>query len=65
MTTRDTAVSPRKQRELADALGARVYEVGLDHLQLVDRAGEYNPALLAAIAQIVSAEPLRSAPAAR
>jgi 3-oxoadipate enol-lactonase len=65
LTARDTAVAPAKQRELAAAVGARVFEVGLDHLQLVDRAAEYNPALLAAIAETVSAQPLGSAPAAR
>ena len=52
MTTRDTAVAPSKQRELAAAVGARVFEVGLDHLELVDRAAEYNPALLDAVAEV-------------
>jgi pimeloyl-ACP methyl ester carboxylesterase len=52
MTTRDGAVAPAKQRELATAVGARVFEVGLDHLQLVERNADYNPALLAAVADV-------------
>jgi 3-oxoadipate enol-lactonase len=52
MTTRDTAVPPVKQRELAAALGARVYEAAIDHLEVVDRADEYNPALLSAVAEV-------------
>ncbi len=54
LTSRDTAVAPAKQRELAAAVGATVFEVGLDHLELVDRAGEYNPALLAAVAEVAA-----------
>ena len=64
LTTRDQAVPPAKQRELADAVGARIFEVGLDHLELVDRAGEYNPALLAAVAQVAPAAPRGGVPAA-
>jgi pimeloyl-ACP methyl ester carboxylesterase len=52
MTSRDTAVPPAKQRELAEAIGARVFEVGIDHLDLIDRAADYNPALLAAVAEV-------------
>jgi pimeloyl-ACP methyl ester carboxylesterase len=64
LTTRDTAVAPAKQRELAQAVGARIFEVGLDHLELVDRADEYNPALLAAVAQIAAATPRQGVPTA-
>jgi 3-oxoadipate enol-lactonase len=52
LTSRDTAVSPAKQRELADACRVapeRVFEVALDHLELTARPEIYNPALLAAI----------------
>ncbi|MGI8714605.1 MAG: alpha/beta fold hydrolase [Solirubrobacteraceae bacterium] len=52
LTGRDTAVSPAKQRELALATGATVFEVGLDHLELTDRADEYNPALLSALQSV-------------
>ena len=48
----DSAVSPAKQRELADAIGATVFEVALDHLQLTSRPDEYNPALLDAVAAV-------------
>jgi pimeloyl-ACP methyl ester carboxylesterase len=52
LTTRDTAVAPGKQRELAAACRVReerLFEVPLDHLELTARAEVYNPALLAAI----------------
>ena len=56
MTTRDTAVPPAKQRELAQAIGARVFEAGIDHLEVIDRAADYNPALLAAVAEVAVRE---------
>jgi 3-oxoadipate enol-lactonase len=52
LTSRDAAVSPAKQRELADACRiapSRRFEVALDHLELTVRTDVYNPALLAAI----------------
>ena len=52
LTSRDSAVSPAKQRELANALGATVFEVPLDHLQLTSRPDEYNSALVDAIAAV-------------
>ena len=57
LTARDRAVSPAKQRELADAVGATVFEVPLDHLQLTSRPDEYNPALLAAVAKVAAVAP--------
>ncbi len=54
LTTRDSAVAPAKQRELAIAIDADVFEVELDHLQLTTRPGEYNPALLRAIATVAT-----------
>ncbi len=52
LTSRDTAVAPSKQRELADALGARVFEAEIDHLQVVSQVGRYNPELLRALAAV-------------
>jgi 3-oxoadipate enol-lactonase len=49
LTTRDTVVPPRKQRELADALGAPVFEAPIDHLEVGMAPDRYNPALVAAI----------------
>lgn len=54
ITTRDTMVAPSKQRELAQASGATVFEADLDHLELIDRADVYNPALLSALADVRS-----------
>jgi pimeloyl-ACP methyl ester carboxylesterase len=52
LTSRDTAVSPAKQRELAAAIGATVYEAAIDHLELTNRAAEYNPALVSALQDV-------------
>jgi len=52
LTGRDGAVSPAKQRELATAIRATVFEVGLDHLQLAYRPDLFNPALLSAVAAV-------------
>jgi 3-oxoadipate enol-lactonase len=52
VTSRDTAVPPRKQRELAHALQAQVFEAPIEHLEITSRPGEYNPVLLEAIAAV-------------
>lgn len=52
LTGRDTAVSPDKQRELADAIGAEVFQADIDHLDLIERADEYNPQLLRALESV-------------
>jgi 3-oxoadipate enol-lactonase len=49
LTGRDAMVAPVKQRELAQAIDAAVFEVPLDHLDIADRADIYNPALLDAV----------------
>jgi pimeloyl-ACP methyl ester carboxylesterase len=56
LTGGDQAVSPAKQRELAAAVGASVFEVALDHLELTSRAAEYNPALLSALQAVAAAQ---------
>ncbi|MFZ0043950.1 MAG: alpha/beta fold hydrolase [Solirubrobacteraceae bacterium] len=55
LTTRDTAVAPAKQRELAAAIRGSVFEVPIDHLEPTSRADIYNPALVAAL-QAVGAQ---------
>jgi 3-oxoadipate enol-lactonase len=56
LTAGDTAVSPRKQHELAHAIGAQIFEAPIDHLEVTTRAAEYNPALLAAVAAVQPAQ---------
>ncbi|MGH2893605.1 MAG: alpha/beta fold hydrolase [Solirubrobacteraceae bacterium] len=56
LTGRDAMVSPAKQRELAQAAGATVFEVAIDHLEVTDRADVYNPALISAL-EAVAAPP--------
>jgi 3-oxoadipate enol-lactonase len=55
ITSKDTSVAPERQHELAATIGAEVFEVPLDHLEMTVRADEYNPALLEALAAVVSA----------
>jgi 3-oxoadipate enol-lactonase len=52
LTTQDTAVAPAKQRELAQAVGATIFEAPIDHLEVTTRATDYNPALIAALAAV-------------
>jgi pimeloyl-ACP methyl ester carboxylesterase len=54
LTARDQMVAPAKQRELAQASGAQVFEVDIDHLEVTDRAEAYNPALIAALAAVAA-----------
>jgi 3-oxoadipate enol-lactonase len=49
LTTRDEAVPPSRQRELASALGAKVFEAHTDHLQVTTSWQQYNPVLLEAL----------------
>ena len=54
LTARDQMVAPAKQRELAAASGATVFEVDIDHLEVSDRADVYNPALISALAAVAA-----------
>lgn len=54
LTTRDELVPPRKQRALAQAARAQVFEVALSHLELSWRGEAYNPSLLAALEAVSS-----------
>jgi pimeloyl-ACP methyl ester carboxylesterase len=49
VTTRDRSVLPRKQRRLAEALGADVFEVPGDHVAVTSHPDEFRGALLAAL----------------
>ena len=61
ITTRDKAVLPHKQRELASALGAQMFEAEIGHLEIVTAADRYNPALLAAIAAVRARQGVKAA----
>lgn len=64
LTTRDEAVSPHKQLDLAQACGAQLFEAPIRHLEIVNAADRYNPALLAALQAVRQAGPDRSPAAA-
>jgi pimeloyl-ACP methyl ester carboxylesterase len=49
VTTSDTAVPPRKQRELAEALGAPVFEIDCDHAGVTVKGAEFARVLLEAL----------------
>jgi 3-oxoadipate enol-lactonase len=52
LTSRDEAVAPRKQRELAAALGAQVFDAPINHLEITTNGQTYNPVLLRALAAV-------------
>ncbi|MBV9001156.1 MAG: alpha/beta fold hydrolase [Solirubrobacterales bacterium] len=49
LTTRDHAVAPAKQRALAAALDAPIFEAPINHLQVTANGAAYNPVLLRAL----------------
>jgi pimeloyl-ACP methyl ester carboxylesterase len=49
LTTRDELVPPRKQRELAEALQAEVFESPITHMQVTTAGPRYNDPLIEAI----------------
>ena len=54
VTTRDEAVPVPKQRALAQASRAKVFEAPIRHMEITTRAHEYNPALLEALQSLRS-----------
>jgi len=56
LTSRDDAVPPRKQHELAGALAAEVFEAPIKHLEITTNAQTYNPVLLRALAAVAGRE---------
>ena len=54
ITTRDEAVPVEKQRALADACRAQVFEAPIRHMEITTRGADYNPALLDALESLRS-----------
>ena len=52
LTSRDQAVAPRKQHELAAALAADVFEAPINHLEVTSNGRTYNPVLLRALSAV-------------
>jgi 3-oxoadipate enol-lactonase len=61
ITARDRSVPPSFQRELAAGLKATVHEVAADHMAAASHPGEFQSALLGALADVTSS--LKTAPA--
>jgi pimeloyl-ACP methyl ester carboxylesterase len=55
VTSKDEAVAPSKQRELASALGAALFEAPINHIEIAARPEAYNPVLLEALAAVRAA----------
>jgi 3-oxoadipate enol-lactonase len=56
VTTRDEAVPPSKQYELAAALEAQVFEAPIQHLEVASRPDRYNQPLLDALTAVCTRE---------
>jgi pimeloyl-ACP methyl ester carboxylesterase len=56
LTTKDDLVAPHKQRELAAAARAQVFEAHVTHLQVTSKPQQYNGPLLDALAAVGSRE---------
>src|SRR4051794_26737546 len=52
VTTRDSAVPPRKQYELAESLGAPAFEIACDHAGVTVKGAEFCRVLLAALESV-------------
>jgi 3-oxoadipate enol-lactonase len=61
LTTRDRAVAPAKQRELAAALDAPIFEAPINHLQITSNGAAYNPVLLQALDAVRGREAVAAA----
>jgi 3-oxoadipate enol-lactonase len=61
ITTRDELVPVHKQRALAAAAQARVFEAPLSHLEVGWRGAEYNPQLIEALGAVSSRETVKAA----
>jgi pimeloyl-ACP methyl ester carboxylesterase len=57
LTSRDDAVPPAKQQQLADALGATVFDAPINHLQVTTAGEKYNRPLLQAIESVLAPVP--------
>jgi 3-oxoadipate enol-lactonase len=61
LTTRDELVAPGKQRQLAAALQAPLFEAPISHLQITTSGKIYNPVLLRALAAVGGRESVAAA----
>jgi pimeloyl-ACP methyl ester carboxylesterase len=61
LTTRDELVAPGKQRKLAAALQAPVFEADITHLEVTTAGPRYNHVLLEALAAVAGRESVAAA----
>jgi pimeloyl-ACP methyl ester carboxylesterase len=61
LTSRDDAVAPGKQRQLAAALAAPIFEAPIKHLEIGSERAVYNPVLLRALAAVGGRETVAAA----
>jgi hypothetical protein len=61
LTTRDELVPPSKQRQLATALEAPIFEAPIKHLEVGSERETYNPVFLRALAAVGGRETVAAA----
>jgi 3-oxoadipate enol-lactonase len=61
LTSRDDLVPPRKQRELATALEAEVFDAPIRHIQVTTAGAKYNQPLLRALESVRDGQQVRAA----
>jgi 3-oxoadipate enol-lactonase len=61
LTSRDDLVPPRKQRELAEALEAEVFDAPIRHIQVTTAGAKYNQPLLRALQGVRDGQQARAA----
>ena len=57
LSTKDRLVPPRKQRQLAGALGATIVEVEMDHLGALERPTQFASATVELVSSVVASLP--------
>jgi 3-oxoadipate enol-lactonase len=63
ITTKDRLVKPRKQRALADTLGAHVVEVAMDHLDALDERSGFAEATVELVRHVAARTARAQSPA--
>lgn len=65
VSTKDRLVKPRKQRQLADAVSAKVIEVDMDHLGALERPVQFASATVELVSSVAAELPAGSAASIR
>jgi hypothetical protein len=61
LTSRDDLVPPRKQRELAQALEAEIYDAPIRHIEVTTAGATFNQPLVRALEAVQNGRQARAA----